>query len=108
MSKGQLVLPTTSSPKAKFLPCLLQCLGQAWYLSVDVQLYILCPLVLVWLCRPRAPAAPAIPPAPAPRAAPLAPRSATAALAVAVAASLIAVSAYSFSNNWPASMLNFA
>ncbi|KAG7308959.1 hypothetical protein JYU34_006236 [Plutella xylostella] len=84
------------------------CLGQAWYLSVDVQLYILCPLVLVWLCRPRAPAAPAIPPAPAPRAAPLAPRSATAALAVAVAASLIAVSAYSFSNNWPASMLNFA
>ncbi|XP_026315253.1 nose resistant to fluoxetine protein 6-like [Hyposmocoma kahamanoa] len=25
------------------------CLGQTWYLSVDIQLYVICPLVLLWL-----------------------------------------------------------
>ncbi|GBP20422.1 Nose resistant to fluoxetine protein 6 [Eumeta japonica] len=28
------------------------CLGQTWYLSVDMQLYWISPLVLVWLCAP--------------------------------------------------------
>ncbi|GBP20435.1 O-acyltransferase like protein [Eumeta japonica] len=29
------------------------CIGQTWYLAVDMQLYWISPLILVWLCAPR-------------------------------------------------------
>lgn len=60
----------------------LQCIPQTWYLSVDVQLHILSPLILFWLLGSR--------------------RTAWTGLTVGVAAALIASTAYVFLKDYEA------
>lgn len=67
------------------LVCCLQCLPHTWYLSVDVQLYILCPLVLFWVLRGRS--------------------QGWAAVSIALLATLAASTTYVFINDFPTNLL---